>query len=172
MKRIIILSFLITIISINIQRINADEIENSEEITFNEENIDFNKTGFIMSLSAFNYFSMGIGWNIGEWHRAGPHFGGSNYGAIIEYKTKDELHIRVYGNLYGGVSAMHLGASAIFCTNFNEVTGGLAPEIGLGFPGGNIFYRYNFYFYNWNKYNCHEIVLSFYGYNPFEKKRK
>lgn len=41
--------------------------------------------------------------------------------------------------------------------DFENVTVGLAPHIGVGFPQFKIFYRYNFYL---NKdYNCHEIVF-------------
>jgi hypothetical protein len=80
--------------------------------------------------------------------------------------------IRIYGNFYGGVSDMYLGCSAILCTNFEEFTGGLAPETRLSFPGFSIFYRYNFYFYKWDKYNCHEIELLIYPVNKlFNRKR-
>ena len=49
--------------------INAQENDikddESEQI-FEEENIDYDKTGIILSLSAFNYFSMGLGFNKGD----------------------------------------------------------------------------------------------------------
>ncbi|MDR1179867.1 MAG: hypothetical protein LBK44_05120, partial [Spirochaetales bacterium] len=109
---------------------------------------------------AFNYFSAGLGFNKGDWHRAGPHFGGMNYGILAEYKTMKEMHLRVYGNMYGGASAMYLGLSGIVGTNFEGVTGGVSPEIGLGVPGFSMFYRYNFYLDK--SYNCHEIVLLIY----------
>ena len=175
MKRIIMFSFIFITILINTFEINADEIINNDEIieeTIQAEEIDFNKTGLIVTLSAFNYFSIGVGWNIGEWFRAGHHFGGHNYGILMEYKTIDELHIRAYGNIYGGSSAIYLGGSAIISTNFEEITGGVAPEIGIGVPGFSLFYRYNLYFHNWSKFNCHEIVMQMYGFRLLKKNRK
>jgi hypothetical protein len=165
MKKLIIIIFMTVSLYLSAQDIgdNINGIDNNEI----EENnsIDYDKTGLIISISAFNYFSTGIGFNKGKWFRAGPHFAGYNYGAIVEYKTIDELHLRFYGNMYGGVSAIYIGTSAVLSTNFEEFTGGLAPEIGLGFPGFGVFYRYNFYFYKWDKYNCHEIVLLIYPLN-------
>ena len=159
----IILLFIVSF-SLNAQsHKNIDETE-SAEIRRNDNAVN-DMTGFILSLSAFNYFSAGIGFNKGDWSTAGPHFAGGNYGILIEYKTLKEMHLRIYGNIYGGVSAVYMGVSAVLSTNFKEITGGLAPEIGLGFPGFSIFYRYNFYFYKWDDYNCHEIVLLIYPLN-------
>ncbi|GMO46720.1 MAG: hypothetical protein Ta2G_02000 [Termitinemataceae bacterium] len=138
MKQLFVLLLFLTTFPLSAHEITATETENTETVKTKsiDKEIDYDKTGVIVSVSAFNYFSIGLGFNVGKWHKAGSHFGGYNYGAITEYKTKDELHFRVYGNIYGGVTAMHIGASAIFCTNFTESTGGLAPEIGLGLPGG------------------------------------
>ena len=165
MKIILFITFLLLSFSLNAQ----DTEENNNN--FIENYVENNKTGIILSLSAFDYFSIGIGYNIGSWWRAGHHFAGSNYGILIAYKTLNELHLRIYGNLYGGASAMYIGASAILCTNFEEITGGISPEIGIGFPGFSIFYRYNFYFYNWEKYNCHEIVLLIYPLNKIFNRK-
>jgi hypothetical protein len=140
---------------------NGNLNNNESEQRVDEENGDYDINGMILSLCGFNYFSAGLGFNKGRWGRAGPHFGGINYGAIIEYKTMKEMHFRIYGNVYGGVSAGYLGLSGILCTNFDEITAGIAPEIGMGVPGGSLFYRYNFYLNN--KYNCHEIVLLIYS---------
>ena len=157
---------------IHAQENNQDENINDIELEqpFEEKAIDYDKTGIILSLSAFNYFSVGLGFNIGNWWRAGPHFAGRNYGILIEYKTNREMHLRIYGNLYGGASAIYLGLSGILCTDFEEISVGISPEIGLGFPGGSIFYRYNFYINN--KFNCHEIVLLIYPLNKISNKNK
>ncbi|MDR2842330.1 MAG: hypothetical protein LBV52_03915 [Spirochaetaceae bacterium] len=164
MRNIFVFLVFFFLIAFSIDALNAQEIiseETKPDETIENQSAgkdrDYNKSGLILSLGAFNYFSAGIGFNIGKWFNAGPHFAGHNYGAIMEYKTVDELHFRIYGNIYGG---MYLGASAIFCTNFKEITTGIAPEIGLGFPGASLFYRYNFYLTN--TYNCHEIVLLIY----------
>jgi hypothetical protein len=167
MKKFLLVIFLaILSFSINAQdsEENTEEDFNSNlsEELFEEDNGD--KTGIILSLSAFNYFSIGLGFNKGDWWRAGPHFAGSNYGILIEYKTLKEMHLRIYGNMYGGASAMYLGLSGIMCTNFKEITAGISPEIGLGFPGFSLFYRYNIYFSR--NYNCHEIVMLIY---PLDK---
>jgi len=139
---------------------NINEVE-SADVRRNESAV-YDKTGIILSLSAFNYFSAGIGFNKGDWFVAGPHFAGGNYGILLEYNSLNEMHLRVYRNIYGGASAVYMGVSAVLSTNFKEITGGLSPEIGLGFPGVSIFYRYNFYFYKWDDYNRHEIVLLIY----------
>jgi hypothetical protein len=160
-----------TIFSVITFSVNAEETENNETITEenNQDNeIDYNKTGIILSLGAFNYFSIGLGFNIGDWKRAGSHFAGSNYGFLIEYKTLKEMHLRIYGNIYGGASATYLGISGILCTNFENFTVGISPEIGLGFPGFSLFYRYNFYINT--EYNCHEIVLLIYPVNKIFKR--
>jgi|GEM_PF-2240811 len=164
MKIIILIIFLFLSFSLNAQDIE-ENINNFTEDDMENNDVDYNKTGIILSLSAFDYFSIGIGYNIGSWQRAGHHFAGSNFGILIAYKTINELHLRIYGNIYGGASGTYMGASAILCTNFKEITGGLSPEIGISFPGLSLFYRYNFYFYNWEKYNCHEIVLLIYPLN-------
>ena len=70
--------------------------------------------------------------------------------------------------MYGGVSAMYMGLSGILCTNFSEITAGISPEIGIGFPGGSLFYRYNFYLDK--NYNCHEIVLLVYPLSKLFKR--
>jgi hypothetical protein len=166
LKRVFILVFFALSYIINAQENDGNINKEAEQSV--KENIDYDKTGIILSLSAFNYFSMGLGFNKGNWGRAGPHFFGSNYGVLIEYKTIKEMHLRVYGNIYGGVSAMYLGLSGILCTNLEEMTAGMSPEIGLGFSGGSIFYRYNFYLNN--NYNCHEIVLLIYPLNKIFKR--
>jgi hypothetical protein len=158
--------------------ISAQDIENNTEENFNNNpseeplkrnNTHYDKTGVILSLSAFNYFSVGLGFNKGGWRRAGPHFAGSNYGVLFEYKTIKELHLRIYGNIYGGASAIHLGASGMICTNFEEITFGISSEIGIGAPGFSMLYRYNFYLNS--KYNCHEIVLLIYPLRALSAKR-
>ena len=171
-KKILFLIFFFLSFFIYAQENNQDESINNIELEqpSEEEIIDYDKNGIILSLSAFNYFSAGLGFNIGSWGRAGPHFFGSNYGIIIEYKTIKEMHLRVYGNMYGGVSAMYLGLSGILGTNFEEISIGISPEIGLGFPGGSIFYRYNFYINN--IFNCHEIVLLIYPLNKIFNRNR
>ena len=170
MKIILFIILLLLSLSLNAQDID-ENTDNFIENDIENIDVDYNKTGIILSLSAFDYFSIGIGYNIGSWGRAGHHFFGSNYGILIAYKTLNELYLRIYGNVYGGASAMYMGVSATLCTNFDEITGGLSPEIGIGFPGISIFYRYNFYFYNWEKYNCHEIVLLIYPLNKIFNKK-
>ena len=120
------------------------------------------KTGVIAAIGVFDYISAGLGFNKNTLFRNGAVLTGYNYGAIAEYKPPRELHLRAYGNLYGGLIGLYLGASAILATDFEDVSGGAAPEIGLGLHGFSVLYRYNFYFYKPEKFNCHEIALQIY----------
>jgi hypothetical protein len=163
MKNVLLAVMLLLAFSLCAQE-NALEGENEAR-----ENVDFDKTGVILSLSAFNYFQAGVGFNCGSWKRAGDHFAGSNYGVLIEYKTIKEVHLRFYGNIYGGSSAMHMGVSGVLSSDFTDFSAGLAPEVGLGVPGGNLFYRYNFYLNS--RFNCHEIVLLIYPINKVKLRK-
>jgi hypothetical protein len=156
MKRVSILLFLFILFSFNI---TAEDTENNiENIEQSKNEIKYyNISGFTLELSCFNYFNIGLGYNWGEYKVMYNHFFASDYGFYIEYKTKSELHIRLFYDLYGGSAGMLMGASGAVITDFEKITAGLAPHIGVGFPGMKMFYRYNFYI---NKeLNCHEIVL-------------
>ena len=122
------------------------------------ERREYDLSGSIMKLSCFNYFSIGLGYNWGSYSVIGSHYGGTDYGFYIAYKTINEMHLRLYYNLFGGSAGILVGGSGIFATNFDKITSGIAPHIGIGFPGIKIFYRYNFYLNN--SFNCHEIVFS------------
>jgi hypothetical protein len=146
-------------------------------ISDDEENNEYNRneiryydlSGFTLELSAFNYYNMGLGYNWGEYKTVAAHFFAHDYGFLIEYKTRKELHFRIYADMYGGSAGMLLGASGILATNFKKIAVGIAPHVGVGFPGMKLFYRYNFYI---NKtFNCHEIALNILI-NPFDEKRR
>jgi hypothetical protein len=84
---------------LNAQDIDPDVDENlnneTVEETFENNNIHYDESGVILSISAYNYFSIGFGFNKGEWWNAGYHWGGYNYGILLEYKTIKELHLRI-----------------------------------------------------------------------------
>jgi hypothetical protein len=138
----------------------------AEDMDNNDENIEqdrneiryYDMSGLSLELSCFNYFNIGLGYNWGEYKVMSHHFFVFFYGFYMEYKTKKELHLRIYYDTYGGSAGMLLGASGVVVTNFEKVSVGIAPHIGVGFPGMKLFYRYNFYINN--DFNCHEIVLS------------
>lgn len=117
-------------------------------------------SGLVMSMSCFNYFSVGLGYNFGEGGSDGHHPIGHNLGILIEYKTVKELVVRLYGHIYGGAGAMLLGVSPVFITDFRDFSFGFAPEIGIGLPGFGLIYRYNMYYER--KFNCHQIGLILY----------
>jgi hypothetical protein len=154
MKKMLFVLFLL-IFSANIFAENIKD--NEEENNFNNEIKIYDLSGFILELSFFNYFNIGLGYNLGKNKVAAGHFFGYNYGFFIEYKTVNELHFRIFYDICGGSSGTVLGASGIVATNFNSVTAGLAPHIGAGFPQFKIFYRYNFYLDK--TFNCHEIII-------------
>jgi hypothetical protein len=122
-------------------------------------------------LSCFNYFNIGFGYNWGTSKNILYHFFASDYGFYIEYKTTKELHSRLYYDKYGGSAGLLFGGSGIAATNFDNMTFGIAPHIGIGLPGMKLFYRYNFYL---NKeFNSHEIVLTLlWLWNPYDKNRR
>ena len=147
---------LLILISMNLF---ADNLEDNEEIfEYNSEKRIYNLSGFALELSCFNYFNIGLGYNWGTYSVNYGHFFANSYGFLIEYKSIKELHLRIYYDIYGGSAGMLLGASGIASTDFEKISAGLAPHVGIGFAGMKLFYRYNFYL---NKtFNCHEIVLS------------
>jgi len=138
--------------------------ENLYDNENNEENIIiYDLSGLVFELSGFNFFSIGFGYNWGNLTVFNNHFSAATYGFLLKYKTKNEMQFRLYYNLYGGSAGMLLGASTVMTTNFDELTVGIAPHIGIGLGPMNIFYRYNFHLNN--KFNIHEIVLKFYRWN-------
>jgi hypothetical protein len=150
-----ILSIILLILTVNSY---SEDI--SSENKSNENINKYDMTGLVFSLSGFNYFSCGIGINSGTYSTAMGHYGAITYGALLEYKTEKEIHIRSYIRLYGGSAGFLLGMSGIYANNFLNYSFGIGPEIGIGFNKINILYRYNLYLNN--KFNCHEIALILY----------
>jgi hypothetical protein len=167
MKKQCTILFLFTLFSLNI--FAEDIIDDEDNIEQKNDDIKiFDLSGFTLELSCFNYFNIGFGYNWGTC-KTFHHFFANDYGFYIEYKTIKELHFRLYYDIYGGAAGMLLGGSGVMATNFDKVTFGIAPHIGIGFPGMKLFYRYNFYL---NKeFNCHEIVLTILK-NPFDENRR
>jgi len=123
-------------------------------------------TGWTAEISAFNYFAIGIGYNLGKYSASGGGFGGFSanaYGLLLRYKTPNEMQLRLFYNMYGRYSGntLLLGASAVLATNFSETTAGIAPHVGFGIYVMNLFYRYNFHLNG--SFNSHEIVLQLYA---------
>jgi len=121
----------------------------------NRATYSFSLSGLTVEFSGFNYFSMGLGYSWGNYTVFNGHFSASAYGFMLQYNTANEMRLRFFWNLYGG---MLLGASGIIATNFNETTIGIAPHIGIGVYTMNLFYRYNFHLNS--GFNNHEIVLK------------
>jgi len=133
--------------------------------SINNESIeDDNKTntgklliGTILSFSGFNKFRMGAGLFLGRLGSDGHHPFGYDYGILFEYNFRDKIiFTRLYGHLTGG--AMLLGSSMVMAIDSNNISVGLAPEIGIGLSTiFKVFYRYNFYI---NKdFNGYEVVF-------------
>jgi len=138
----------------NIDNINNESIENNN-------NTDNGKLliGPILSFSGFNEFRMGVGLFLGKLGSDGHHPVGYDYGVLFEYNFREKImYTRLYGHLTGGVSATLLGVSMVMAIDSNNVSVGLAPEIGIGLSTlFKIFYRYNFYL---NKdFNSYEVVF-------------
>jgi hypothetical protein len=113
----------------------------------------------ILELSAFNYFSIGVGHYVEV--RDGNYKYLFDFGYLVKYKTLRELHLRLHLDfkIFTFVDFL-LGGSGIMATNFDKITFGAAPHIGLlMFYEVKTFYRYNFY--QDKSFNGHEIVLQF-----------
>ena len=155
-KKYFIILFILILFSHNV--FPEDIVIKGENIERNETDIRiYDLSGFTLELSCFNYFNIGLGYKWGSCSLFGSHYSAMDYGFFLEYKTKKELHFRLFFDMYGGSAGMLLGGSGIITTNFEEITFGIAPHIGVGFAGVKIYYRYNFYINN--IFNCHEIVL-------------
>jgi hypothetical protein len=100
-----------------------------------EPKVDTDRTGLLAAIGGFDYISAGLGFNKGALFRPSLRSGGYNFGTIFEYKPIQELHLRVYGNLYHGLTGLCLGASVVLATDFADSSAGVAPEIGVSFPG-------------------------------------
>jgi hypothetical protein len=111
--------------------------------------------GTVLELSAFNYFSIGFGFYMTV--AVSGRYSANSFGLLTKYKTPGELHSRLYWDYH--LFVLLLGGSGIMATNFDKITFGAAPHIGLGLGYMKMFYRYNFYLDN--SFNCHEIVLQF-----------
>jgi len=159
-KKLYIFLFLFTIILFN-ATVQEDSTTDDDYVLDFRESIEHDLSGFVFQLSGWNnYFSLGLGLNWGNYTVSYGHFFATAYDFLLEYKTRNELNFRLFYNLYGGSGAMLLGASAVIATNFDEITVGVAPHIGIGFYTMNLFYRYNFHINN--SFNRHEIVLKMY----------
>jgi hypothetical protein len=137
-----------------IDNINNESIENNDKTNTGKLLI-----GTILSFSGFNQFRMGGGLFLGKLSGDGHHPFGYDYGILFEYNFREKIiYTRLYGHLTGGVSAMLLGGSMVMAIDSNNISVGLAPEIGVGLSTlFKIFYRYNFYL---NKdFNSYEVVF-------------
>ncbi len=157
MKILKILLFALCSIGLFSQEVDVEQAESKSDINYSSMN------GLTLSISAFNYFSVGLGYNWGKYSVFDTHFSATVFGTILEYKTLKELHLRTYARLYGGSAGILLGISNNITTDFDSFSIGLCPEIGIGFDSMNLFYRYNFYLNS--DYNCHEIVFCLYPIN-------
>ena len=109
--------------------------------------------GIFFSVSGgYKYFSAGIGYGAhvddGDYNRAGAGF-------LIEYKTDKEMAARLYAQF--SVVGLLIGFSPLFVTDFDDNSFGIAPEIGIGYPGFSLTYRYNFYLRE--QFNCFQIGI-------------
>jgi hypothetical protein len=120
-------------------------------------------TGPILQLSFFNYFNVGLGYDFGEIIINGSHGNGREYGVLVEFDSKKEMHFRSYYNIEGGSAFLLLGASAVVAKHSDKTAVGIAPHIGLFF----LYYRYNFY--TNSKFNRHELLL--FPIYPFAKEK-
>lgn len=162
----VLLFFMIFFSAMAIAQQDAETTEVIENNNFTEDidesnDIDNGKLLFgpILSFSGFNQFRMGIGFFLGKLGSDGHHPLGYDYGLLFEYNFKQNLmYTRIYGHFTGGVSAILLGASIVSVFDSENISVGLAPEVGIGLSTVfKIFYRYNFYM---NKdYNSYEIVF-------------
>jgi len=137
-----------------IEHINDEPIKNN-----NKTNTGKLLIGSILSFSGFNEFRMGAGLFFGKLGSDGHHPFGHDYGILCEYNFKEKtIFTRLYSHLTGGVGATLLGASIVMAIDSNNISVGLAPEIGIGLSTVfKIFYRYNFYL---NKdFNGYEVVF-------------
>jgi len=137
-----------------IDNINNEFIENNNN-THNDKLL----FGPILSFSGFNEFRMGVGLFLGKLGSDGHHPFGYDYGILFEYNFREKIvYTRLYAHLTGGVSATLLGVSMVMAIDSNNISLGLAPEIGIGLSTlFKIFYRYNFYL---NKdFNSYEVVF-------------
>ena len=170
MKRL--LFFFIVLITgiINLSVIHADET-NSEEGNGGKNSgyrtvyVRDDKGLLLSAGGGLDYYSAGLGFYFEEYH--GGMFGQSlnTSGVMAEYKSKTELHVRAFQNYSDGDGGGgYLGIAATAALDFDKaiVTGGLSPELGFRTPYFALFFRYNFYFYKWEQYNCPELVLHFY----------
>lgn len=156
MKIIITLMFMFVSFFLAAEDIDINEKKNRHN---DNEVIEYDLSGFALEIGFLNYFTVGVGYKWGTGSTFSHHFVARDYGFFIKYKTRNELDVRFYYDFYGGSAGMLLGASGIVATNFENITVGLAPHIGMGVPGMKLFYRYNFYLDS--SFNCHEVVFAF-----------
>ena len=116
-------------------------------------------SGLLFSAGGFNYVTAGVGYAVGEYSVAAGHFAATVYGVGVEYKSEHEIHVRPFARLYGGSGGALIGISTPIAWDFDSLTVGLGPEIGVGFWSINLIYRYNLYLTG--ALNCHEIVLNY-----------
>ena len=112
------------------------------------------KNGVSVSLSGFDYFSLGIGYSWCDTDFGDTLFSSITSGVMLEYSTDNEITARLYGQYCNGII---FGFSPLFVTDFDDYSFGFALEAGLGIPSLAITYRYNFY--SDSKFNCHQIGI-------------
>jgi len=145
-----------------------DNIDNEPIENNNKTNTGKLLVGTMLSFSGFNKFRMGAGLFLGKLGSDGHHPYGYDYGILSEYNFREKIiFTRLYGHLTGGGSAMLLGGSMVMAIDNNNISAGLAPEIGIGLSTlFKVFYRYNFFI---NKdFNTYEVV--FHLCIPFNKR--
>ena len=134
-------------------------IENPGEFGISNDRVRYDISGFYFTIGGFyKEFTVGLGYTWGSYDVFSHHYFGSDYGFSLEYNTWKEFRLRVHYDMYGGSAGTLLGASAIMASDFNTITFGIAPHIGMGFAEMKLYYRYNFYINR--AYNGHEIVLT------------
>jgi len=145
--------------NINVEFIGSNDKTNNDKLLI----------GPILSFSGFNEFRTGVGLFLGKLGSDGHHPFGYDYGILFEYNFREKIiYSRLYGHLTGGVSAMLLGGSIVTVVDSNNISVGLAPEIGAGLSTlFKIFYRYNFYLHK--DFNSYEII--FHLCLPLNKKK-
>ncbi|MDR2730526.1 MAG: hypothetical protein LBB81_06470 [Treponema sp.] len=158
----VLLIFITFFSNLVIAQENLGIIDNkNNEFIESDGNTDTDKLliGTMISFTGFNGFRIGAGLFLGKLGSDGHHPVGYDYGILFEYFFREKIiYTRLYGHLTGGVSAILLGGSIVMAIDSNNISVGLAPEIGIGLSAlFKIFYRYNFYL---NKdFNSYEVAF-------------